>query len=916
MQASPALLSLLALACSPKDDALSAPAMLSDTATPHSEPGLPDEGCIHINGAGGFSSIGDALDWAEDGDVITLCSGEYNERVIIDKSVTLKGPTSGEPAVIRVTDDTSAISVRADNVNLSWMTVHSGGLGVFLADVDNIALQVMSFGDLGDTAIHAQGSTNVLLQASNFEALPMGVFHLDEGGSARVINCNFESIAGYATRVRNGATLSIEGNEFYGNMADEEARNAAVRATDGAILYTSNNLFSANTAIAISGTDAHIQSTSDTFDGGTHAIATRGGSLTLALAAISNPTVTGVKASSASGDISISDTTISADPSTNTLGEAEIWDPAKAHEGAGIYISSARAVSIESVDISGFNHGGLVVTASGLEPILVDFRDIEIEATGWQGIYAKQVDAHLTNVNISNVRTVTDISDGQCSTVGNNAAATFFDSTVDWLGGSLSNNDGVGFCAMDSDSQISGIAVSGSTCAGVMNFGGTLAIDDSDFSAPSTQGLAASVVNYNATNSTLSNSRFVDSGTIGAYAETGTEDFSYIYYDMLGSDFQAWFGGEHTVTGNTFSGGAQGVYGHDATLFVSANSWTDYAQYGVLISGGEATLSDNRFEDGSGHAIACIQATMNVSDHIINNTLVSSHRSSELYISGELIGTYPEITAYPAMFLEGCDTAMSGLTVTDTAAMAGRVLGGNHTFSDISILRTSTAASFATSNGLDFTDTWSRDGLVVMEPVIVDLTDFSLSETNFGAGISFAATTWEDGSRPSNLNANNLDISNTGALGLEIANAEATFTNLDISDTTSASLSTVSSTVSIVDGALSNGILSIESALSLADTSLQNGSSDGLAATGGSVSMTGCTIKQNSENGLNLAGVVATLSENDITDNGGYGIVCGSSTFTLCDNIFGGNLLGPTDTCDAICGLSETEDEGVEDTGL
>ena len=46
---------------------------------------FPDDGCITINGSGGFESIADALDWADEGDTISLCSGTYSERVVVNK---------------------------------------------------------------------------------------------------------------------------------------------------------------------------------------------------------------------------------------------------------------------------------------------------------------------------------------------------------------------------------------------------------------------------------------------------------------------------------------------------------------------------------------------------------------------------------------------------------------------------------------------------------------------------------------------------------------------------------------------------------------------------------------------------------------------------------------------------------------
>ena len=85
----------------------------------------PDEGCISINGEGGFATIGDAIEWAEDGDTIALCAGTYEEKLRIDKAVTVKGPSTGDRAVLIGPPDDSAVSIRSSGVKLQWMTIHS-----------------------------------------------------------------------------------------------------------------------------------------------------------------------------------------------------------------------------------------------------------------------------------------------------------------------------------------------------------------------------------------------------------------------------------------------------------------------------------------------------------------------------------------------------------------------------------------------------------------------------------------------------------------------------------------------------------------------------------------------------------------------------------------------------------------------
>ena len=126
---------LVLMACTNKET--DGTSRASDT----SEPSTEEDGCIRINGAGSWSTIDDALDNAVDGDVIYLCSGTYAERVVIEKSVTIKGPNTGEPAIVVGTEIDSTVSIRADGVTLSWITIQSEDVGVFVRAVDGTLLQ-------------------------------------------------------------------------------------------------------------------------------------------------------------------------------------------------------------------------------------------------------------------------------------------------------------------------------------------------------------------------------------------------------------------------------------------------------------------------------------------------------------------------------------------------------------------------------------------------------------------------------------------------------------------------------------------------------------------------------------------------------------------------------------------------------
>ena len=236
---------------------------------------------------------------------------------------------------------------------------------------------------------------------------------------------------------------------------------------------------------------------------------------------------------------------------------------------------------------------------------MVSLTSVNVENVGWHGVYVRDANATVTDTTISAISVHESTLSSLCTTVGDYGGATFPTSTLDWLGG-VTDTSGIGVAGLESDFSFSGVSVSGNDCAGLMNFQGTLTVDDSDFSAPSTNALGGSVVSYNGINSSVTNSRFTDSYEV-AESYGCTDSFLYIYYDRVGADIQAWYDGDHTVSGNTFTSGSRSVYGTEANLTVTNNTWSDYAQYGALIVGGSLSMSENTFSNSAGHAAACIR---------------------------------------------------------------------------------------------------------------------------------------------------------------------------------------------------------------------------------------------------------------------------------------------------------------------
>ena len=108
----------LLFACSDKDD-----------PTTNEEDIIEEEityetGCFVVNGDQGYASLNDAIKVANDGDEITMstCSGAHEEKVIIDKSVSIIGNGSSVSTFVAPINEV-AFEITGSNVTLSGISI-------------------------------------------------------------------------------------------------------------------------------------------------------------------------------------------------------------------------------------------------------------------------------------------------------------------------------------------------------------------------------------------------------------------------------------------------------------------------------------------------------------------------------------------------------------------------------------------------------------------------------------------------------------------------------------------------------------------------------------------------------------------------------------------------------------------------
>jgi hypothetical protein len=188
-----------------------------------------------------FGSIQAAIDDGdtENGDILVVAPGTYNENLLINKEITLRGNNAGVPhngtrsdeSIISITVPTTSdrgIEITADNVSLDGFEIQStfSDGGSILIDImaNNASfinnVQEVNPGTGGSTAVRAQGSNNLISQNSftwtgDLENRGDNLIGLEENSTgSRIINndVNFGRIFG---NLADGDEITIGGNDIF-----------------------------------------------------------------------------------------------------------------------------------------------------------------------------------------------------------------------------------------------------------------------------------------------------------------------------------------------------------------------------------------------------------------------------------------------------------------------------------------------------------------------------------------------------------------------------------------------------------------------------------------------------------------------------------------------------------------------------
>jgi len=878
------------------------------------EPETYEEGCITIDGGGGYASLNDAIHLADEGATIEVCEGSYLEAVVVDKAVHIVGAGADLTTWDAPEGEDPFTFQGVTGASLSAMSVMSSRSAIELAECADVDLTGLSFDTIANYAIDAEDCTGLAVADSSFTASQWGAVRIS-GGDATVSGNTFTDNLGFAVKGTSDAELDIQANTITGTMYTELtpektiADGFAIFLEEAGVATLSENVFEDNPILSIWAMESDgVSMSGDSITGGLYGIYMIYGDLDLLDVTVTDPTEMGVLYAAPAGEVFTADgLTISGDPDTVA---DYAWDEGIT-SSIGLYIEGTD-ITVSGSSISGYNNYGAYMVGNGDADGALVLEDVTFDSNGRRGLFTADLDATATGLSITNLRELDEDYDG----------AIYIDLPAGWYhqsgnleldGGDISGNDGWGISAAQANTTLQNVSFDANTRAGFIDYAGTSTIQNNSFTNSLDESNFGALCAYQSNGMLVQNNSFADNGqfeTTRVYEDAHGNKTTYVYHDEVldnGLDLYG-YDASLTVTGNTFADGYMGAQIYASDAVVQENSFTGYT-YAAIYVGGEGsdavTVEDNTVSDGIGYGLMASSADIEVSELQVSDGQTATI-SYDYYYNGEKLFSSSYETSYDAIYLSSSAALLEDITIDSPAGDGLYSYNSSVEIDDVTISNAS--ALYGYGYGAYFYHYDSAPEIYVSGLTIEDPQ---------GSGGIYLYTYNTTGFTAADF----YDVEITGSAShgvvmstfppVETKSGEflgtASFEGLEISGSAGAAFSMSSSSATIMDGVLEEnvggGISASSSALSLATSSVEASGADGIYASSSAVVVDQAEVTGSVGDGVELVSCSASMTMATVTGNQGWGISCSGTSFDSCgDNTISLNTLGDNNGCDVSCG--------------
>lgn len=843
-----------------------------------------EEGCITVDGAGGYRWINDAITVATDGAVISLCAeSAHEEEVLVNKAVTIEGP-GAEAFTLVAPTNTVGLTITASGAKVLGLRVESTRTAVSVEPAEvgaegpaDVELSGVIFANAGNWGLSVNGATDVIVRDSVFSANGYGGLHA-EGASVTVEAGSFVDNIGYGVHADSGASVTLLGGEvrFTAPTNPEDiADGHGMYAVGGSAIAGEGVVFADNTFVNVFAEDGDLRLTDSELTGALYGVVALAGEVVLERTSITNGAYHGVYAVTPAS-ITAEALTIAGDPALTVDIPDATWGVADA-DGAATYLGVgaflvADTVTVSGLSVDGYNNGGALIAGYSASGATASLASSTFTNNGRKGVYVSGTQATLTDVNVSGLIEVEDQGDDRCGFVDRYGAIMGIGATVTVIGGSVIDNAGYGLSNVQGVVVVDGFEAAGNVCAGVMNFRGSAEIRNSDFSRPGELGLSASVLDYESNGLVLVDSTFHDSQTAGeqVYEYDYTDYIArYVYEVHFGADLVAYRGARVEAEGNRFSTGTTGIQLIETPAELISNEFDNYLSYAIYAQGTSSVrVRDSAFSNFAASAVECYQSNVTIEDSSFTESTTSSEGYA-YYQDDVLIYEGTSQSLGRGYYGYDCNLSMDSIEVGQLEG--GFISGYTNTASSyvlnaVSIDGVALNSAINYQSAIDISTYYGATDISLTNVVASNVGEYGFVEVyNDSASNAYTGTV--------NVELDTVEVSGVSGAGVQLTG-----------DGVTAQLTDVAVTGSGLGVQLEYGSFTLDgvSATSNVDSGGLTWGGSGIYLNGGSFTMIGASA----------------------TSNAGYGLVCNNaptidscSAITLSDNIDGESY-----NCDAACG--------------
>jgi hypothetical protein len=899
-------------------DSISDSADSADSAdTDDSGDYVPEPGCILVDGNGGYALLQDAIHLAANGSVITVCEGNFEEAVDIDKPVTIEGAGEGltlwgAPADTNgfTISDVTGVSISG----IRFVAVSASRSAISASDATRLDLADLEFMGLEGMGVNASNVANLQLSRCSFDSDAGGGLLL-QGGALSASSSTFTSNGGFGVKLTRDAQGSFTDNTF---VATQVATKGKDGATDGfgiwgvgaGDLALTDNTFVGNAfgAVFSNSPGALVTFRGDVVEGIDKATKTQSlvgiyqvdGSLDLDGVTVTDPYSFGIFYSSSDlGSFRMRNVNVVGHPDlVEDLSWADIIstgtiDPGQIGSMGALAIG--LDITVENSTIEGYNDWGMYVAPPDTAPGTAVFSNVSFIDNGRNGLFAATMDVTATDFVATGLRQVEKPASDSIY-VDVNGALVIESGTLDLDGGTIQDNEGWGVSNTVSDVTIRNVNFSGQTYASFIDFTGTSVLEGNTFSTPA-EFTFATVFGYKSESLSLQGNAFVDN-LADVLVDYGSTD--YLYHDQ-GIDIILELCTTADIAGNTFEGGQYGILDYTSPAQISDNTFSGYLAapiwyrpevgFETLIVPVEIT--NTTVEDSAGPAIQCANGFLTI-DGLVATGGIEMPSNIDVYFDDVFSYTMSNNTVTDALSFMTCEVEASDIFVDGATGGGIYMTDSSLALSDTSLLNT---ANDSAGSHWAIEASWSS-----VAPSLV-ATNLELDTNSTGGGVYMSNSSADSPT----ISFENLSVSNAkgdGFFASGLSSIEITDSELSSNSSNGVNLSSSAITMDTVQVSSngSSGVTLSSSTASLNGCTLESNGTNGFDLSGTSADLEGNTIQSNGTVGINATSGTLSATDNVVTGNGTYGMSCGSSlSVTECSNTVTGNTSGDNNGCPASC---------------